>query len=133
MSSVELSTADLRSILEFTSTLARKAGDLILEGSEAIAASGNVDEKKNSVDLVTEYDVKVEELVREEIKKAYPGFQLCVCIFGVGTTVADAVGSIGEESYSAGERPDLTDGPTFCVDPIDGNNSIALVVTAPLT
>jgi hypothetical protein len=64
--------------LEFTSTLARKAGDLILVGSEAIAASGDVNEKKNSVDLVTEYDVKVEELVREEIKKVYPGFQLCV-------------------------------------------------------
>lgn len=78
MSSIELSDADLESILEFTSTLARKAGDLILEGSEAIAASGDVNEKKNSVDLVTEYDVRVEELVKEEIKKSYPGFQLCV-------------------------------------------------------
>jgi len=78
MSSVELSDADLQSILEFTSTLARKAGELILEGSEAIAASGSVDEKKNSVDLVTEYDVRVEELVKEEIKKIYPGFQLYV-------------------------------------------------------
>jgi len=26
--------------------------------------------------------------------------------------------SIGEESYSAGSRPPLTDDPTFCVDPI---------------
>ena len=26
--------------------------------------------------------------------------------------------SIGEESYSAGSRPPLTDEPTFCVDPI---------------
>lgn len=26
--------------------------------------------------------------------------------------------SIGEESYSAGTRPELTDEPTFCVDPI---------------
>ena len=78
MSSIELSDADLESILKFTSTLARKAGDLILEGSEAIAASGQINEKQNSVDLVTEYDVRVEELVREEIRKAYPLFQLCV-------------------------------------------------------
>ena len=95
MSSVELSDADLQSILEFTSMLARKAGELILEGSEAIAASGNVDEKKNSVDLVTEYDVRVEELVKEEFKNAYPGFQLCVHVFGVGTTTADAPVALG--------------------------------------
>jgi len=76
MTSIKLSDADLQSILEFTSALARKAGELILEGSDAIAASGSVDEKKNSVDLVTEYDVKVEELVKDEISKIYPGFQL---------------------------------------------------------
>lgn len=80
MSSIVLSDLDLKSILEFTSTLARKAGDLILEGSGAIAASGDVNEKQNSVDLVTEYDVRVEELVKEEIGKTYPGFQLCVHI-----------------------------------------------------
>ena len=43
---------------------------------EAILASGNVDEKKNSVDLVTEYDVKVEELVKKEIAGKYPDFEL---------------------------------------------------------
>ncbi|KAF9645956.1 hypothetical protein BDM02DRAFT_3119439, partial [Thelephora ganbajun] len=46
MSSVELSDADLQPILEFTSTPARKARDLILEGSQGIAASGDVSEKK---------------------------------------------------------------------------------------
>ena len=91
MSSAELSDADLQSILEFTSTLARRAGDLILDGSEVIAASGDVNEKKNSVDLVTEYDVKVEELVREEIKKAYPRFQLCVYVTAPRATMADIV------------------------------------------
>jgi len=50
--------------------------------------------------------VRVEELVKEEIRKTYPGFQF-----------------IGEESYSAGARPDLTDDPTFCVDPIDGTTN----------
>jgi len=95
MSSVELSDADLQSILEFTSALARKAGDLILEGSEAIAASGDINEKKNSVDLVTEYDVRVEELVREEIKKAHPDFQLCVHVTTLCATIIDIVVASG--------------------------------------
>lgn len=72
----ELTIADLEIILNFTISLARRAGEVILQGSEAIAASGNVDEKKNSVDLVTEYDVKVEELVKAEIKRTYPNFEL---------------------------------------------------------
>jgi len=88
MSLIALSDADLRSILEFTSTLTRKAGELILEGADVIAASGNVDEKKNSVDLVTEY-VKVEELVKEEINKAYPGFQLYVRAFYSNATITN--------------------------------------------
>ncbi|CCL98067.1 uncharacterized protein FIBRA_00061 [Fibroporia radiculosa] len=102
----ELSPSDLQSILVFTSSLARSAGELILEGSQAIRSTGNVDEKKNSVDLVTEYDVKVEELVKKELGGKYPTFKF-----------------IGEESYAAGSRPPLTDEPTFCVDPIDGTTN----------
>ena len=67
---------DLRSILEYTVEVAREAGALMLEGSEAIRASGAADEKKNSVDLVTEYDVRVEELVKARISEKYPTFQL---------------------------------------------------------
>jgi myo-inositol-1(or 4)-monophosphatase len=80
----ELTTQDLESILKFTVTFARTAGDLILEGSEAIqsvTASKDVNEKKNSVDLVTEYDVRVEELVKKEIAQKYPTFKLCVPSF----------------------------------------------------
>jgi len=108
MSSQELSPTDLQDILKFTTTLARKAGDLILEGSKAIqsAPAKDINEKKNSVDLVTEYDVKVEDLVKKELSEKYPGFDF-----------------IGEESYSAGTRPPLTDKPTFCVDPIDGTTN----------
>ncbi|EIW87239.1 myo inositol monophosphatase [Coniophora puteana RWD-64-598 SS2] len=101
-----LTNAELRAVLTFTIQLARTAGTLILEGSQAIQASTQIDEKKNAVDLVTQYDVAVEELVRAEIAKTYPGF-----------------GFIGEESYSAGKRPELTDEPTFCVDPIDGTTN----------
>ncbi|KAJ7597904.1 hypothetical protein C8J56DRAFT_773553 [Mycena floridula] len=107
MSTTELSPDDLRSILEFTIALARTAGKIILEGSEAIQSVGSdVELKKNSVDLVTEYDVRVEELVKKEIGAKYPTFQF-----------------IGEESYAAGSREPMTDEPTFCVDPIDGTTN----------
>jgi len=102
----ELSQKDLDEILTFTIALARQAGAVILEGSKAILQSHDVSEKKNAVDLVTEYDVRVEELVRGEIEKAYPSFAF-----------------IGEESYAAGKRPELTDAPTYCVDPIDGTTN----------
>ncbi|KAG6820152.1 hypothetical protein H0H93_004734 [Arthromyces matolae] len=105
MSLAELTDTDLKSILDFTIQLARTAGSLILEGSQAIQSfsdsDDNINEKKNAVDLVTEYDVKVENLVMGEIRARYPDFEF-----------------IGEESYSAGVRPPLTDAPTFCVDPI---------------
>ncbi|KAF8167582.1 hypothetical protein B0H34DRAFT_645343 [Crassisporium funariophilum] len=110
MASTQLTSADLQSILSFTINLAREAGALILEGSVAIQSASSKDsdvgEKKNSVDLVTEYDVRVEELVQKKLKSQYPTFQF-----------------IGEESYSAGARPPLTDEPTFCVDPIDGTTN----------
>lgn len=76
-----MSDLDLESILKFTVALAQEAGQVILDGSEAIQLAGsNVDEKKNSVDLVTEFDVKVEELVKKKIAEAYPTFKLYVYI-----------------------------------------------------
>ncbi|KAG5644150.1 hypothetical protein DXG03_009045 [Asterophora parasitica] len=108
MATSNLTASDLQEILKFITALARTAGKLILEGSQAIqsASDSGVNEKKNSVDLVTEYDVRVEELVKKEIKEKYPDFEF-----------------IGEESYAAGSRPPLTDEPTFCVDPIDGTTN----------
>jgi myo-inositol-1(or 4)-monophosphatase len=78
MSTPDLSIADLKQILSFTTTLARKAGALILEGSHAIqsAPAQDINEKKNSVDLVTEYDVRVEQMVKKEISETYPSFKL---------------------------------------------------------
>ncbi|EIM83255.1 inositol monophosphatase [Stereum hirsutum FP-91666 SS1] len=106
-----LSASELKDILEWTIILARNAGKIMLEGSQAIqiaAASEDtgINEKKNSVDLVTEYDVKVEELVKKEIREKYPSFKF-----------------VGEETAAAGNRPPLTDEPTFCVDPIDGTTN----------
>jgi myo-inositol-1(or 4)-monophosphatase len=95
--------------------------------------AGSVDEKKNAVDLVTEYDVKVEELVWLEIANVYPiHFPVVKYCSGHPSEPAGSralgqsnvlsliihVRSIGEESYAAGSRAVLTDAPTFCVDPI---------------
>lgn len=76
MATSELTAKDFITLLEFTKSLAKSSGELIRRGSIAILQEGNVDEKKNSVDLVTEWDVKVEELVRNEIAKTWPTFNL---------------------------------------------------------
>jgi len=73
---MSLPELDLPGILTFAVSLARKAGVVILEGSAAMAEVVDIGEKKNSVDLVTEYDVRVEELVKGEARKLYPAFKL---------------------------------------------------------
>jgi myo-inositol-1(or 4)-monophosphatase len=69
---------DLPSILDFCVTLARKAGVFILEASEALLEVGSTttEEKSSSVDIVTEYDVKVEELLFSSMRESYPNFKL---------------------------------------------------------
>lgn len=76
MATTTLGPTDLCSILTFTVNLARLAGTIIQEGSNSIQSASFVDEKKNSADLVTEYDVAVENLVMTEIKNTYPSFKL---------------------------------------------------------
>lgn len=78
MSDTTSTTLDLSNILKFSLKLAREAGVVILEGSDAILRSktDEIEEKKNSVDLVTEYDKGVEDLVRKRIKSTYPNFNL---------------------------------------------------------
>ena len=79
MGNQQLTPDDLKSILAYSIEVARKAGALILQGSDVITSASvqsGVGEKKNSVDLVTEYDVKVEELIKSEFKSKYPEFGL---------------------------------------------------------
>ncbi|CAE6473114.1 unnamed protein product [Rhizoctonia solani] len=103
---MQLSAEEILALYKFSQDLARSAGAIILQGSKAILEQKGqedhgVNEKKNAVDLVTEWDVRVEEYVKDKIKESYPDFSF-----------------IGEESYSAGEQNPITDVPTFCVDPI---------------
>ncbi|KAG8976557.1 hypothetical protein FRC05_003396 [Tulasnella sp. 425] len=105
---ITLSESEQEALLEFSIQLAKDAGAVILQGSKSIRQElgSGIDSKKNSVDLVTEWDVKVEEIVQDAVRAKYPNF-----------------GFIGEESSSKGLRPELTDDPTFCVDPIDGTTN----------
>ena len=99
-----------------------KSSGIVKSLGFCVAALGIVDgTKTNSVDLVTQHDVQVEELVQREIASAYPDFTLCVV--SIKSKAADGRviprHSIGEESFSAGKTPSLTDEPrTLCVDPI---------------
>ncbi|CAE8685132.1 unnamed protein product [Polarella glacialis] len=61
--------------------------------------------KSNATDLVTETDQRCEELVIELRKSKFPGHQI-----------------IGEESAGA-SKYELTDAPTWTIDPIDGTTN----------
>ena len=76
----ETQEIDLASLLQFSIALAREAGELISQGSDAILSSEaeEVEDKKNSVDLVTKYDKAVEALVNKKINMAYPTYKLQV-------------------------------------------------------
>ncbi|GBM47239.1 Inositol monophosphatase 1 [Araneus ventricosus] len=76
--------------------LAQTAGEVI---RKAIDEKKNVETKASAVDLVTETDKKVEELLRAGFSSHFPDH----CF-------------IGEES----EGGKLTDAPTWIIDPVDG-------------
>ena len=70
------------------------------------ADAAGFDEKKNTADLVTETDQNTEKLVMEAIKARFPDHQF-----------------IGEESWAAGQQSEITDAPTWIIDPIDGTTN----------
>ncbi|CAD1469172.1 unnamed protein product, partial [Heterotrigona itama] len=59
--------------------------------------------KSCEVDLVTEWDQKVEKLLVDGISSKFPDHKF-----------------IGEEATSLGTKVELTDAPTWIIDPIDG-------------
>ncbi|KAL4955462.1 hypothetical protein BDW69DRAFT_118062 [Aspergillus filifer] len=89
---------DLDEICDTLIVLAFKAGEVI---TGALPQTDSASSKKNSADLVTDYDRAVEEMISQSLKEKYPDF-----LFH------------GEETYDP-LRP-LTDAPTFIIDPIDG-------------
>lgn len=66
---------------------------------------------------MTETDQAVEKLVKARISEAYPAHKY-VCRAQQSRSPLTVRGRfIGEESFAGGERADLTDEPTWIVDP----------------
>ncbi|KAM8882140.1 inositol monophosphatase 1-like [Synchiropus picturatus] len=81
----------------------KQAGKMIREALQKDIA---VKQKSSPVDLVTETDQRVEQLIISSIKEKYPTHSF-----------------IGEESVAAGAPSVLTDNPTWIIDPIDGTTN----------
>ncbi|KAJ5241929.1 uncharacterized protein N7469_000256 [Penicillium citrinum] len=93
-----MATPNLNEIHDTLVDLAYKAGDIINNALPEINDPGS---KKNSADLVTQYDRAVENMISTSLKEKYPDYAFH-----------------GEETYTP-ESP-LTNKPTFIIDPIDG-------------
>ena len=90
--------------LEVARQAANEAGALI---KAAWNEPRQVDEKSSTADLVTETDKKCEEVIKRILSDAFPTYSF-----------------IGEEETAAlGRVPELTDDPSWLVDPVDGTTS----------
>lgn len=94
-------TLDLLAIRDDLVSIAKLLGDTIKTKSGGVT----FEDKKNSVDLVTEVDKAVEALVVEILNEKYPDFDF-----------------LGEETYVPSVSV-ISDRPTFIVDPIDGTTN----------
>ncbi|XP_077967807.1 inositol monophosphatase 1-like [Styela clava] len=87
----------------FAIELAKKVGPMI---RDAFYSEKEILTKSCTTDLVTETDQNVEKTILEAIKNSYPKHDF-----------------IGEESVAGGLKCNLTDAPTWIVDPIDGTTN----------
>ncbi|KAM7399929.1 hypothetical protein PAMA_004557 [Pampus argenteus] len=85
--------------------VARHAGEVVREALQDDRKK-TVMTKSSLVDLVTQTDQKVEQLIIQLVKEKFPTHSF-----------------IGEESVAAGEACVLTDNPTWIIDPIDGTTN----------
>ncbi|KAK6201616.1 inositol monophosphatase [Scheffersomyces amazonensis] len=94
---------DLKEIYDFAISLAKQAGEILVK--ESSNRNHNIKLKKNTVDIVTETDERVEQFIKTSILSKYPNHKF-----------------IGEETYSSGQTRDylVDDSPTWVVDPLDG-------------
>jgi myo-inositol-1(or 4)-monophosphatase len=92
-------TEESRRALEVAERVALQAGELVMKGWRAV---GEIS-RKGRFDLLTEYDLASEQLIREQISREFPAHRI-----------------IGEENAESGEG-DLV----WYVDPIDGTTNFA--------
>ena len=97
-------------ILSKTKEIVIKAGEMVKEAFESREIINSTIEIKDSnpTDLVTAVDKNVENLLFESLKELYPSFLF-----------------IGEETVSSSEskKVNLTDSPTWIIDPVDGTTN----------
>ncbi|XP_076023801.1 inositol monophosphatase 1 [Genypterus blacodes] len=89
--------------MEHAVNVARRAAALV---REALREDRKVMMKSSAVDLVTQTDQMVEQLIIQSVKEKFPTHRF-----------------IGEESVAAGEPCVLSDSPTWIIDPIDGTTN----------
>eukprot|EP01083_Nonionella_stella_P035580 97074_1 len=106
---MEEKTESLDSYLEVAMSLAKDAGKLI---KRSFGEKRLLKTKSNSADTLTETDGKCEALILEGLAKHFPTHKV-----------------IAEESHTGSF--DISDSPTWFVDPIDGTNNF--VHSFPLT
>ncbi|KAI1874866.1 uncharacterized protein JN550_002295 [Neoarthrinium moseri] len=92
---------NLQEIHDALVSIAHEAGRMILSANPTDIDQGT---KLNSVDIVTETDKAVEDLVSSKLRALYPTFAF-----------------MGEETYKPGNK--IGPEPTFVVDPIDGTTN----------
>ncbi|XP_026094028.1 inositol monophosphatase 2 [Carassius auratus] len=91
---------DWSDCLDVAVQIALRAGQVV---QSAVKQEKQVSSKSTPTDLVTEADHQVEELIISTLREKYPSHRF-----------------IGEESSAAGVKCELTDHPTWIIDPIDG-------------
>ncbi|KAK5889700.1 hypothetical protein CesoFtcFv8_015680 [Champsocephalus esox] len=91
--------------MELAEKTARRAGECGVVCA-ALQVERSVMTKSCSVDLVTQTDQQVEQLIIQSVRDKFPTHRF-----------------IGEESVAAGEPCVLTDEPTWIIDPIDGTTN----------
>ncbi|KAM4552685.1 inositol monophosphatase 1-like isoform 2-T2 [Odontesthes bonariensis] len=92
-----------QSVMDHAVAVARKAGEVV---RGALTEDRKVTTKSSAVDLVTQTDQAVEQLIIQSVKEKFPTHRF-----------------IGEESVAAGEACVLTEEPTWIIDPIDGTTN----------
>ncbi|KAF2028713.1 hypothetical protein EK21DRAFT_101606 [Setomelanomma holmii] len=94
-----LKPSDLNAAHDLLVTIAKHAGSIMLSAEHEFLIAAAT--KNNTSDLVTQYDSRIEGMVQDRLRAAYPAF-----------------GFLGEETFKYGTK--LADSPTFVCDPIDG-------------
>ncbi|XP_077979039.1 inositol monophosphatase 1-like [Glandiceps talaboti] len=94
---------DIDECFDVMVAIAREAGEIV---RKALDSDITIEDKGCSTDIVTETDKKVEEMIISRLKDKYPHSSF-----------------IGEESVVVGQQSELTDNPTFIIDPIDGTTN----------